>query len=134
MPKTIHPANSRWFWVFVLLSFLVFPALGHSATTADPTLKIKRVKVVKSGDTLKVVPLKVQVHRKQEIVVWVTDGKSMKIEFKPGNPPPGNPFTDLTCPGGQFCGALTPPDVLGVFDYKVTVDGKVLDPKVEVLP
>ena len=133
MPRTIHPAYSRWFWVFTLLSFLVFPTFEFAATTADPLLKIKRVKVL-MGTPLKVLPLKVQVHRKQEIVVWVTDGKSMKIEFKPGNPAPVNPFTDLTCPGGQFCGALTPPDVLGVFDYKVTVDGKVLDPKVEVLP
>jgi hypothetical protein len=30
---------------------------------------------------------------------------------------------------------LTPPDVApGVFNYKVTVDGVVLDPNVEVVP
>ena len=33
MPKTIHPANSRWFWTFVLVSSLVFPALNLKAQT-----------------------------------------------------------------------------------------------------
>ena len=79
-------------------------------------------------------PAKVKLKRKEEIVVWVTNGQSLKIEFKKGNPPPGNPFTDLTCKG-RFCGVLTPPDVApGVFQYKVTVDGAVLDPNVEVVP
>jgi hypothetical protein len=64
----------------------------------------------------------------------VTNGLSLKIEFKKGNPPPGNPFTDLICKG-RFCGVLAPPDVApGVFNYKVTVDGVVLDPNVEVIP
>jgi hypothetical protein len=79
-------------------------------------------------------PVKVKLKRKQDVVVWVTNGLSLKIEFKKGNPPPGNPFTDLTCKG-RFCGVLTPPDVApGVFNYKVTVDGVVLDPNVEVIP
>jgi len=124
MPKTIHPANSRWFWTFALVSSLVFPALNLGAQTAQPTpapidslkVKVKVVEVTKTG------------------VVWVTNGLSMKIDFKPGNPAPGNPFTDLTCKG-RFCGVLTPPDVApGVFNYKVTVDGVVLDPNVEVIP
>ena len=142
MAKTIHPANSRWFWVFVLVSSLVFPALNLGAQTAQPTpaptdtlkAKVKVVEVTKTGTTISVNPVKVKLKRKQEIVVWVTNGLSMKIDFKPGNPAPGNPFTDLTCKG-SFCGVLTPPAVApGVFNYKVTVDGVVLDPNVEVIP
>jgi len=136
MPKTIHPANSRWFWVFVLVSFLVFPALdlgAQTAQTATLKVKVKVVEVTKSGTTLTVNPVKVKLKRKEEIVVWVTNGQKLTIEFKKGNPPPGNPFTDLTCKG-RFCGVLAPPDVVGVFNYKVTVDGVVLDPNVEVIP
>ena len=141
MPKTIHPANSRWFWVFVLVSSLVFPALNLGAQTAQPTpaptdtlkAKVKVVEVTKTGTTIAVNPVKVKLKRKQEIVVWVTNGLKMTIDFKPGNPAPGNPFTDLLCKG-SFCGVLTPPDVApGVFNYKVTVDGVVLDPNVEVI-
>lgn len=137
MPKTIHLARSRWFWTFVLVSSLVFPALELGAQTAQTDslkVKVKVVEVTKSGTTLQVNPVKVKLKRKEEIVVWVTNGQSMKIEFKKGNPAPGNPFTDLTCSGGHFCGALTPPDVApAVFQYKVTVDGVVLDPNVEVI-
>jgi len=142
MPKTIHPANSRWFWTFVLVSSLVFPALNLGAQTAQPTpaptdtlkVKVKVVEVTKTGTTISVNPVKVRLKRKQEIVVWVTNGLAMKIDFKPGNPAPGNPFTDLACKG-RFCGVLTAPDVApGVFNYKVTVDGVVLDPNVEVIP
>jgi hypothetical protein len=140
---TTHPTRSRWFWTFVLVSSLVFPALELRAQTAQTTptistdtlkVKVKLVEVVKSGTTVQVNPVKVKLKRKEEIVVWVTNGQSLKIEFKKGNPPPGNPFTDLTCKG-RFCGVLTPPDVApGVFNYKVTVDGVVLDPNVEVIP
>ena len=135
MPKTIH-ANSRWFWTFALVSSLVFPALevGAQTTPADSLkVKVKVVEVTKTGTTLQVNPVKVKLKRKEEIVVWVTNGLKMTIDFKPGNPAPGNPFTDLTCKG-RFCGVLTPPDVVpGVFNYKVTVDGVVLDPNVEVI-
>ena len=140
---TTHPTLSRWFWTFVLVSSLVLPALELGAQTAQTTptistdtlkVKVKLVEVTKSGTTLTVNPVKVKLKRKEEIVVWVTNGQSLKIEFKKGNPPPGNPFTDLTCKG-RFCGVLTPPDVApGVFNYKVTVDGVVLDPNVEVIP
>jgi hypothetical protein len=140
---TTHPTRSRWFWTFVLVSSLVFPALELRAQTAQTTptistdtlkVKVKLVEVTKSGTTVQVNPVKVKLKRKEEIVVWVTNGQSLKIEFKKGNPPPGNPFTDLTCKG-RFCGVLTPPDVApGVFNYKVTVDGVVLDPNVEVIP
>jgi hypothetical protein len=143
MPKTTHPTQSRWFWTFVLVSSLVFPALELGAQTTPTTqttptatlkVKVKLVEVTKSGTALTVNPVKVKLKRKEEIVVWVTNGQSLKIEFKKGNPPPGNPFTDLTCKG-RFCGVLTPPDVApGVFNYKVTVDGVVLDPNVEVVP
>jgi hypothetical protein len=134
MPKTIHLARSRWVWTFVLVSALVLPALELGAQTNTLNVKVKVVEVIKSGTTLTVNPVKVKVKRKEEIVVWVTNGQLLKIDFKKGNPAPGNPFTDLTCKG-RFCGALTPPDVApAVFQYKVTVDGVVLDPNVEVVP
>ena len=143
MAKTGHPTRSRWFWTFVLVSSLVFPALELGAQTVQTTptistdtlkVKVKLVEVTKSGTTLTVNPVKVKLKRKQDVVVWVTNGLQLKIEFKKGNPPPGNPFTDLICKG-RFCGVLTPPDVApGVFNYKVTVDGVVLDPNVEVIP
>ena len=127
---TFHPARSLWFWTVVVVSSLVVPSLGQAAQTPpDITTKVKVVKVVKKGTSLQVIPSKVQVHQKAEIVVWVTDGLSLKIEFKKTNP-----FPDLTCPGGQFCGALLPTNAPpGLYDYKVTVDGVVLDPNVEVV-
>ena len=129
-----HPTRSRWFWTFVLVSPLVFPALELGAQTNTLNLKVKVVEVIKTGTTITVNPVKVKLKRKEEIVVWVTNGLSLKIDFKKGNPAPGNPFTDLTCKG-RFCGVLTPPDVApGVFQYKATVDGVVLDPNVEVVP
>jgi hypothetical protein len=134
MPKTIHLAGSRWFWTFALVSSLVLPALELGAQTAQPTpipapkAKVKVVEVIKSGTSLRVDPDRVKLKRREEIVVWVTNGQALKIAFKKANP-----FTDLVCKG-RFCAALTPPDVLGIFDYKVTVDGVVLDPNVEVVP
>jgi hypothetical protein len=134
MPKTIHLARSRWFWTFVLVSSLALPALELGAQTNTLNVKVKVVEVIKTGTTITVNPVKVKVKRKEEIVVWVTNGQLLKVEFKKGNPAPGTPFTDLTCKG-RFCGALTPPDVApAVFQYKVTVDGVVLDPNVEVVP
>jgi hypothetical protein len=134
MPKITHPANLRWFWTLVLVSTLVLPALEVGAQTNTLNVKVKVVEVIKTGTTLQVNPAKVKLKRKEEIVVWVTNGQALKIEFKKGNPPPGNPFTDLTCKG-RFCGVLTPTDVApGVFQYKATVDGVVLDPNVEVIP
>lgn len=133
MPKTTHPTRSRWFWTFLLVSGLVFPALNLGAQAAPtptpgPKWKVKVVEVLKSGTTVRVDPDRVKLKRRQEIVVWVTNGQLLKIDFKKTNP-----FTDLVCKG-RFCAALTPPDVLGVFAYKVTVDGVVLDPNVEVVP
>lgn len=141
MTTITHPTRSRRFWTLLLVSSLIVPALELGAQTTPPTptpppdlkVKVKVVEVVKTGSTITVNPVKVKLKRKQEIVVWVTNGLSLKVEFKKGNPPPVNPFTDLTCKG-RFCAALTPPDVLGIFDYKVTVDGVVLDPNVEVVP
>ena len=131
MRNHTHPARSRWFWTVVIVSSLVVPSLGQGAQAPAPdlTTKVKVVKVVKKGTSLQVIPSKVQIHQKAEIVVWVTDGLSLKIEFKKTNP-----FPDLTCPGGQFCGALLPTNAPpGLYDYKVTVDGIVLDPNVEVV-
>jgi hypothetical protein len=141
MPKTTHSTRSRWFWTLVLVSSLVIPALELGAQTPQPTptpstdlkTKVKVVEVTKSGTTLSVKPDKVQLKKKEDIVVWVTNGLLMKITFKPGNPAPGNPFTDLVCKA-RFCAALTPPSAEGTFYYKVTVDGVVLDPNVEVIP
>ena len=134
MPKIPHAGRSRWFWVFVLVSSLVVPALDLGAQTNTLNVKVKVVEVIKTGTAIQVNPVKVKVKRKEEIVVWVTNGQALKVEFKKGNPAPGNPFTDLTCKG-RFCAALTPPDVApAVFQYKVTVDGVVLDPNVEVVP
>jgi len=144
MTKT-HPTRSGRFWTFVLVSSLLVPTLDLGAQTAQtpaptPTpsaanlkVKVRVVEVVKSGSTITVNPVKVKLKRKQEIVVWVTNGLALKVEFKKNNPPPVNPFTDLVCKG-RFCAALTPPDVLGVFNYNVTVDGVMLDPNVEVVP
>jgi hypothetical protein len=87
------------------------------------------VEVTRTGDVIRVEPSRVKVKRKAEIVIWVTDGESLKIEFKAKNP-----LRDLLC-SGRFCGSLVPPIVEpGLFAYKVTVDGKVLDPQVEVVP
>ena len=134
MPEIPHAGRSRWFWVFVLVSSLVVPALDLGAQTNTLNVKVKVVEVIKTGTAIQVNPVKVKVKRKEEIVVWVTNGQALKVEFKKGNPAPGNPFTDLTCKG-RFCAALTPPDVApAVFQYKVTVDGVVLDPNVEVVP
>jgi hypothetical protein len=140
MSKT-HLARSGWFWTFVFVSSLVFSAIALGAQTPQPTptpttdlkVKVKVVEVTKSGTTLSVKPDKVQIKKNQDIVVWVTNGGSMKITFKPGNPAPGNPFTDLVCKA-RFCAALTPSAAQGTFAYKVTVDGVVLDPNVEVIP
>jgi hypothetical protein len=145
---TTHPTRSRRFWTFLLVSCLVLPAVELWAQTTQtmqtaqttPTispdtlkLKVKVVEVVKSGSTVTVNPVKVKLKRKEDVVVWIANGQ-LKVEFKKGNPAPGNPFTDLVCKG-RFCGVLTPPDVTpGVFNYKVTVDGVVLDPNVEVIP
>jgi hypothetical protein len=131
MPKIFLPRGLR-FWTVVVAASLLVPSLGQGATTtptADLTTKVKVVKVVKKGTSLQVTPTKVQVKQKAEIVVWVTDGLALKIEFKKTNP-----FPDVTCPGGQFCGALLPSSAApGVYDYKVTVDGIVIDPNVEVV-
>ena len=148
MAEISHPGRSRLFWTLVLVSSLVVPAVEvgaqttqtvqttQTSTTISPDtlkVKVKVVEVIKTGTTITVNPVKVKLKRKEDIVVWVTNGAALKIEFKKGNPAPGNPFTDLKC-GGRFCGALTPPDVEpGVFNYKVTVDGVVLDPNVEII-
>ena len=140
MPKTSPLARPGWFWTFVLVSLLATSSILVAQTpqpTATPIpdlkAKVKLVEVTKSGSTLSVKPDKVQLHKKQDIVVWVTNGLAMTITFKPGNPQPGNPFTDLVCKK-SFCAALTPPTAEGIFYYKVTVDGVVLDPNVEVVP
>lgn len=134
MPKTIHPTHSRWFWTFLLVSTLATAVAAAQTAAPTPTppdlkVKVKVVEVTKSGTTVSVKPDKVQLHKKQDVAVWVTNGLSMKITFKAG----ANPFTDLVCKG-SFCAALTPPTAEGTYKYKVTVDGVVLDPNVEVVP
>lgn len=135
MHQPIRVALSRWFPVLAAASFLAFPSgTGADALPASFKTRVKLVEVIKDGNTIRVDPVRVKLKRKTDIVVWVTNGAALKIEFKTGNPSPGNPFTDLVCKG-RFCAALTPPDVApSVFRYKVTVDGVVLDPDVEVVP
>ena len=141
MTNAARPTRSGRFRILVLVSSFLVPALELGAQTTPPTptpvpdlkVKVKVVEVIKSGSTITVNPVKVKLKRKQEIVVWVTNGAALKVEFKKTNPPPVNPFVDLTCKG-RFCAALTPPDVLGVFNYNVTVDGVLVDPNVEVVP
>ena len=129
MPKTNQLARSRWFWIFVLVSAFVFPAREVGAQSGSQKPRVKVVEIIKSGSpaTLQAFPPLVKLKKKQEIVIWVTNGLSMDIQFT------NNPFTDLTCYKGAFCGALIPPEVEGTFKYKVTVDGVVLDPNVEVV-
>lgn len=133
MPTT-HLARSRSFWIFVVVSSLVLPARQLYAQAGSLKPKVHVVEVFTDGKTVTVSLKTVKVKKKAEIVVWVTNGQSMTIDFKkPGNPAPGNPFTDLVCNKGRFCGALKPPEVEGIFKYSVTVDGVVLDPNVEVV-
>ena len=129
MPKTNHLARSRWFWTFVLVSAFVVPAREVGAQSGSQKPRVKVVEIIKSGTpaTLQAFPPLVKLKKKQDIVVWVTNGLSMDIQFKT------NPFTDLKCYKGAFCGALIPPNVEGTFKYTVTVDGVVLDPNVEVV-
>lgn len=138
MPKLVHPGSSRRLPVVLVVSaLLAAPGFAAGPTpTPVPALKTKVhvVEVIKDGSTIRVDPVRVKLKRKNDVVVWVTNGQSLKIEFKKGNPAPGNPFTDLACKG-RFCGVLTPPDVApNLFHYSVTVDGQTLDPTVEVVP
>ena len=130
-----HPVSSR-IRPFPILMVSLLVALQACATFPQkgPQPKVKVVRVIKDGDSLRVRPPRVILRRNLDVVVWATNGDSLNIEFKPGNPEPGNPFTDLTCKA-RFCGALVPPAEnvpYGVYRYKVTVDGKVLDPEVEI--
>jgi hypothetical protein len=125
-------SRTRWLWVLGLALCVGLPGCASSRGGAQP--KVKVVRVIKDGASLRVRPNRVVVRKNLDAVVWVTDGDAMSIEFKPGNPEPGNPFTDLTCKA-RFCGALVPPGEkvpYGVYRYKVTVDGTVLDPEVEI--
>ena len=134
MPKIVPPGRCQRAPVFLLASILFLPAGPTPTPVPLPKMKVKVVEVIKDGATIRVDPSRVKLKRRSEIVVWVTNGQSLKVQFKAGNPTPGNPFTDLTCKG-RFCGVLTPPDVApNVFRYSVNVDGVVLDPDVEVVP
>ena len=138
MPTLLHPGRSRRLAAALIVSALL-AAPGFAAVptpTPVPSLKTKVhvVEVIKVGSTITVDPVRVKLKRKNDIVVWVTNGLTLKVEFKKTNPAPVNPFTDLACKG-RFCGVLTPPDVApNSFHYSVTVDGQTLDPTVEVVP
>jgi hypothetical protein len=138
MPTLVHPGRSRRLAaVLVVSALLAAPGFAAGPTpTPVPSLKTKVhvVEVIKDGTTIRVDPVRVKLKRKTDIVVWITNGLALKVEFKKTNPAPVNPFTDLACKG-RFCGVLTPPDVApNVFQYSVTVDGQTLDPTVEVVP
>jgi hypothetical protein len=135
--RVLHGLHRRLPVLCVGFALLALPAFAAGPTpTPVPSLKTKVqvVAVVKEGSTIRVDPERVKLKRKTDVVVWVTNGLALKVEFKKTNPAPVNPFTDLTCKG-KFCGVLTPPDVApNVFAYSVTVDGQTLDPTVEVVP
>ena len=135
--RVLHGLHRRLPVLCVVSSLLAFPAFAAGPTpTPVPSLKTKVqvVAVIKEGSTIRVDPDRVKLKRKTDVVVWVTNGLDLRIEFKKTNPVPGNPFTDLTC-RGKFCGVLNPPDVEpNSFRYTVTVDGQTLDPTVEVVP
>ena len=138
MPARVLPGLHRRLPVLCVVSaLLAAPAFAAGPTpTPVPSLKTKVqvVAVVKEGSTIRVDPDRVKLKRKTDVVVWVTNGLDLRVEFKKTNPAPGNPFTDLTC-RGRFCGVLNPPDVEpNSFRYSVTVDGQTLDPTVEVVP
>lgn len=135
--RVLHGLHRRLPVLCVVSALLALPAFAAGPTpTPVPSLKTKVqvVAVVKDGSTIRVDPERVKLKRKTDVVVWVTNGLALKVEFKKTNPAPVNPFTDLICKG-RFCGVLTPPDVApNVFAYSVTVDGQTLDPTVEVVP
>jgi hypothetical protein len=138
MPARVLPGLHRRLPVLCVVSaLLALPAFAAGPTpTPVPSLKTKVqvVEVIKEGSTIRVDPDRVKLKRKIDIVVWVTNGLDLRVEFKKTNPAPGNPFTDLTC-RGRFCAVLNPPDVEpNSFRYSVTVDGQTLDPTVEVVP
>lgn len=136
-----HSPQLRAFPILVV-SLLVAVQACVSFPRGGVQPHVKVVKVIKVGDTLRVRPDHVIVKRSVDIVVWSTNGDSINIEFKPrnqepvepGNRKPVNPFTDLSCKG-RFCGVLVPAaDTVpyGHYYYKVTVDGIVVDPEVEI--
>jgi len=134
MATTVPHVRFRLFGILVLGACLALPAPAQDGLKTK--VKIVEVTVTKDGDG-KVVKVsvdqqKVRLKKNQDIVIWVTDGESMTITWKAGNPPPGNPLPRLTC-AGRFCGTLVPSDAPpGVYYYTVKVDGKSLDPDVEV--
>jgi hypothetical protein len=137
--RVLHGLHRRLPALGVVSALLAAPAFAAGPTptpTPVPSLKTKVqvVEVIKDGSTIRVDPDRVKLKRKTDVVVWVTNGLDLRVEFKKTNPAPGNPFTDLTC-RGRFCGVLNPPDVEpNAFRYSVTVDGQTLDPTVEVVP
>jgi hypothetical protein len=138
MPARVLPGLHRRLPVLCVVSaLLALPAFAAGPTpTPVPSLKTKVqvVAVIKDGSTIRVDPDRVKLKRKTDVIVWVTNGLDLRVEFKKTNPAPGSPFTDLTC-RGRFCGVLNPPDVEpNSFRYSVTVDGQTLDPTVEVVP
>ena len=138
MPARVLPGLHRRLPVLCVISALLAVTAFAAGPTPTPVpslkTKVQVVAVVKEGSTIRVDPDRVKLKRKTDVIVWVTNGLDLRVEFKKTNPAPGNPFTDLTC-RGRFCGVLNPPDVEpNSFRYSVTVDGQTLDPTVEVVP
>jgi len=150
MVTTVPVVRFRLLGVLVLGVCLALPAcqkkvepLPESTVTEAPPapeppaqeglkMKVKIVEVTKDGGKVSVDPTPVRIKKNQDIVIWVTNGESMTITWKPGNPAPGDPLPRLVCEG-RFCGSLVPSDApYGVYRYTVTVDGESLDPEVEV--
>jgi hypothetical protein len=128
MPKIVSLVRFQWFWVLVLGACLALPTCLEAQEGVK--MKVKIVEVTREGDTVSVDPPLVKLKKNQDIVIWVTNGESLKITWKGVNP-----LTKLTC-AGRFCGTLVPSDAPAYVRYKytVTVDGQSLDPDVEVVP
>jgi hypothetical protein len=130
--------NSRRSLVLVPILALVLAAAGCQKTSADGPLdsscKVK-VKVVCIDEDGNADPDTVKVKKKEEIVVWIAPkGKKLGINFSV------NPFPQpVSCPGGNFCASLFPPEGAET-DYPYTTSVatatavKTADPHLVVVP
>lgn len=145
MSKIILICRYRWVLVLALALCVALPACrkaeeppaASTVTEVSPSpappaeeglrAKVKVVEVTKDGGKVSVDKSRVHLKKREDIIVWVTNGESMTITWKGDNPLP-----KLVCEG-RFCGSLVPSDApAGVYSYSVTVDGENLDPEVEV--
>lgn len=90
--------------------------------------RVKVVQVIHDDGPIKA--KRVKIKKNEQVVVWYTNGKELKIEWKGTDPFKGR----VVCEG-RFCVALTPSATEGTFTYRAIVDGQPSpDPEVEVEP